>query len=216
MIGDSPAPQTTPLDASRLALAEAGGLAVQIEGAEVLVAAPDAPGLLSRASGVLALHGLDVRSASIATHAGTAVNRFSVQPRFGKLPEASLLQSDLRLALAESLDLGPRLVAKEQAYGRDRSALLSPPPRVLWFDAEATDATVMELRAADAIGLLHRVTTALERCGLDIRSALVSTLGASVVDAFYLTAADGSAVIPVGDREGITSAVLAAAAPAGH
>ena len=208
----NPVAAPTPLDTDRMALAQAGELAVQIDGDEVVVAAPDAPGLLSRASGVLALHGLDVRSASIATYAGTAVNRFRVQPRFGTLPDPVVLRNELRLALSGALELGQRLAAKEQAYARDRAAA-GPPPRVLWFDDEATDATVLELRAADAIGLLHRVTATLERSGLDIRSALVSTLGASVVDAFYVTGADGSPLIPADERAAVAAAVLAAAAP---
>jgi [protein-PII] uridylyltransferase len=211
MNGQTIAPQQ-PLDTGRLALAQAGELAVHVDGGEVVVAAPDAPGLLSRASGVLALHGLDVRSAAIATYAGTAVNRFVVQPRFGSLPESSVLQGDLRLAVADALPLGQRLAAKEQSYGRDSPANpWAPPPRVLWFDDEATDATVLELRAADSIGLLHRVTAVLERRGLDIRSALVSTLGASVVDAFYVTSADGSALVPAQEREAIAAEVLQAA-----
>lgn len=45
---------------------------------------------------------------------------------------------------------------------------------------------MLELRAADSLGLLHRVTAALERCGADIRSALVATMGGDVVDSFYL------------------------------
>jgi [protein-PII] uridylyltransferase len=65
---------------------------------------------------------------------------------------------------------------------------------VHWFDEEATDATVLELRTDDAIGLLHRVTAALERCGVDIRTARVSSLGGSVVDAFYVTTADGKPI----------------------
>jgi [protein-PII] uridylyltransferase len=62
---------------------------------------------------------------------------------------------------------------------------------LLWFDDEATDATVLEVRARDAIGLLHWVTAALESAAVDIRSARISSLGAHVVDAFYLTDADG-------------------------
>ena len=68
---------------------------------------------------------------------------------------------------------------------------MSPPPRLLWFDDEATDATVLEVRARDAIGLLHRLTGALESAGADIRSARISSLGSFVVDAFYLTDSDG-------------------------
>jgi [protein-PII] uridylyltransferase len=50
---------------------------------------------------------------------------------------------------------------------------------------------VLEVRTRDAIGLLHRLTAALESAGADIRSARISSLGAHVVDAFYLTGTDG-------------------------
>jgi [protein-PII] uridylyltransferase len=86
-----------------------------------------------------------------------------------------------------------------------------PPPLVLWFDGAATDATVLELRAADAAGLLHRVTAALERCGLDVRGARVSTLGGAVVDAFYLVGPDGGPVTDPELRGRVGAAVLDAA-----
>ncbi|MYS66934.1 ACT domain-containing protein, partial [Streptomyces sp. SID5473] len=52
-------------------------------------------------------------------------------------------------------------------------------------------ATVLEVRAPDAPGLLHRIGLALEDAGVRVRSAHVSTLGANAVDAFYLTADGG-------------------------
>jgi [protein-PII] uridylyltransferase len=67
---------------------------------------------------------------------------------------------------------------------------------------------VLELRTDDAIGLLYRVICALERCGVQIRSALVSSLGGSVVDAFYLTLPD-EPVIPVTSRDRVASALAA-------
>ena len=81
-------PSPPPLDERGAELAEAGVLAVEIDGDEVIVAVPDALGVLYRAAGVLALHSLDVRAASIRTHAGMAVNAFVVEPRFGELPDA--------------------------------------------------------------------------------------------------------------------------------
>ena len=171
------------------------------------VAAPDAPGLLSRTAGVLALHQLDVRSAVVATVGRTAVDVFTVAPRFGRGPEPALLRADVARALAGSLPLAEKLAAKERAYGHRPG----PPPRVLWFDRAATGATVLELRAADAAGLLHRVTTALERCRLDVRGARVSTLGGAVVDAFYVVGEDGGPVTDPGLRRQVTDAVLAAA-----
>ncbi|MGB7980094.1 MAG: ACT domain-containing protein, partial [Candidatus Nanopelagicales bacterium] len=47
-------------------------------------------------------------------------------------------------------------------------------------------ATVLEVRAHDAPGLLHRIGTAIAGTGTDISAARVSTLGSEVVDVFYL------------------------------
>jgi [protein-PII] uridylyltransferase len=186
-------PELAPLDDERLALANAGQLAVQITGNEVVVAAPDQVGVLYRTAGVLALHSLDVRSASIRTQAGMAVNTFVVEPMFGSLPDPTLVRSDLARALEGNLGLADRLRAKERAYARDTR---TEPPTFLWFDDEATDATVLEIRTADSIGLLCRLTAALERCQLDVRSARVSSTAGSVVDAFYVTTRDGRLIPP--------------------
>jgi [protein-PII] uridylyltransferase len=182
-----------PLDEQRQALAEAGQLAVLIRGDEVIVAAPDSVGVLYRTAGVLALHSLDVRSASIRTHDGMAVNTFVVEPRFGRLPDPVLLRGDLARALDGALGLADRLREKEQSYARTASPAAQP-PTVHWFDDAATDATVVEFRATDAIGLLCRVTAALDRCQLDVRSARVSSTAGVVVDAFYVTTRDGRPV----------------------
>lgn len=191
-------PTAAPLDEERLAMAALGRLDVRFrEDSGVIVAAPDAVGVLYRTAGVLALHSLDVRSASIATVTGMAVNSFVVSPRFGRLPDPALLRADLVRALAGELGLAQRLRDKERSYGET-----SRPPTVTWIDDAATDATVCEIRAEDSIGLLCRLTAALERSGLDVRSALVSSLGGSVVDAFYLTTRDG-ALVPVAARADI-------------
>jgi len=207
-------PQPPPvLAAAHRELAAAGRdeVAVRVDGDSVTVAAPDRPGVLSRAAGVLALHQLDVRAASAVTVGPTAVDVFTVSPRFGTGPDPVLLRADLARALAGTLPLADRLAAKEAAYGRGPQQ----PPRVLWFDGAATGATVLELRAADAAGLLHRVTAALEQAGLDVRGARVSTLGGSAVDAFYVVGADGAPVTDPDVRRAVTAAVLASAGTSG-
>jgi len=193
--GEVPARQA-PIDDGARALAEAGQLAVEIRGDEVIVAAPDVVGTLYRTAGVLALHALDIRAASIRTHAGMAVNTFLVEPRFGRLPDPALVRGDLARALDGKLALADRLREKERSYARRGAAGADQPPAVHWFDDEATDATVVEFRAADAIGLLCRVTAALERCGVDVRSARVSSMAGVVVDAFYVTTRDGRPIPP--------------------
>ena len=142
--GSLPAPE--PPSPAVQELAGRSDLQVVIDDTDVIVVAPDAPGLLSSASGLLALHSLDVLAADVRTLNGMAVNRFSVTPRFGELPDPARLTADLRRILAGTLALDERLRAKESTYRRPRPAE-GAPPRLLWFDDEATDATVLEVRA---------------------------------------------------------------------
>jgi [protein-PII] uridylyltransferase len=198
-------PTAPPLDDRRRAMAEAGTLAVELDDDEVLVAAPDGRGVLSKTAGVLALHSLDVRAARIGTHAGMAVNSFVVEPRFGSFPDPIVVRTDLAKALGGDMPLDDRLQAKERAYSRGNGH--SRPATVHWFDDAATDATVVELRADDSIGLLYRITSTLERMGLDVHTAKVSSLGGSVVDAFYVTTQDGRPV-PGSERAAIESELV--------
>jgi [protein-PII] uridylyltransferase len=192
VLGGADVPRAPELDDEQRALADQGRLDVRVRGDEVLVVMPDAVGTLYRTAGVLALHSLDVRAASVATYGSMAVNVFTVSPRFGRMPDAALVRADLARAMDGELGLAQRLRNKEQAYGAGNSR----PPTVTWLDDAATDATVLEIRAEDRIGLLCRLTAALERSGLDVRSALVSSLGGSVVDSFYVTTRDGRLVPP--------------------
>jgi [protein-PII] uridylyltransferase len=60
------------------------------------------------------------------------------------------------------------------------------------FDNRASaSATVVDIQAPDSVGLLHRITSAFAELELDIRKALVSTVGHQVVDAFYVRDRDG-------------------------
>ncbi|MHA6625855.1 [protein-PII] uridylyltransferase [Pseudonocardia sichuanensis] len=174
--------------------------------ATVVVAVPDRRGMLAAAAGVLALHSLEVHAAELATLGGVGVFTFTVSPRFGGLPDPALLRSDLTRVLDGGLGLADALARKERDYAPTAAAEPPAPPRVLWFDDEATGAVVLELRGTDRIGLLHRVAAALEQCGADVRWARASTLGASVVDAFGLAGGTSRT-----ERRRIEKAVLAAA-----
>ncbi|HEX5812833.1 MAG TPA: [protein-PII] uridylyltransferase [Pseudonocardia sp.] len=207
------------------AVAAGGRLQVRFSGrnpATVLVVVADRPGVLSAAAGVLALHSLEVHAAELETVAAegegegacrpVAVLRFTVSPRFGGLPDAALLRAELGRVLDGTLALGEALARKE----RDYAPMLPPgevaaPARVLWFDDEVTGGVVLELRATDRIGMLHRVAAALEECDVQVRWARVATLGVSVVDSFGLLCPHHSDEGPSAQRRReIESAVLAA------
>ena len=141
-------------------------------------------------TGVLALHRLDVRSASVFADGPTGVTVCRVAPGFGALPDWALVRRDLRRALDGELDLE---AVRSPGRRRTPPARACRPPRrrrSCSDDASAT-ATVLEVRAPDALGVLHRITAALARCCLDVRTAHISTLGADVVDACYLVGPDG-------------------------
>ncbi|MDX3060741.1 MULTISPECIES: [protein-PII] uridylyltransferase [Streptomyces] len=169
-------------------------------GVELLIALPDRPGVLPAAAGVLALHRLTVRAADLRAvelptelgeSAGLLVLSWRVAAEYGSLPQASRLRADLVRALDGSLDIRARLAEREAAYPR-RRGVKAPPPRVTVAAAGSRLATVIEVRAQDAPGLLHRIGRALEQTAVRVRSAHISTLGANAVDAFYVTDADGA------------------------
>jgi len=153
---------------------------------------------------------LQVHSASVRTHGCTAVDVFEVSARFGSLPDPALLRESLARALDGTLALAEQLDRKERDYAvaDDPDA---PPARVLWFDDEATGAVVLELRAQDRIGLLHRLAAGLEACDVDIRWAKAATLGRSVVDSFCISGITGSGTLDPAARRRIVQAVLIAA-----
>ncbi len=190
---------------------------LQVDGttgpATVVVAVPDRLGSLAIAAGVLALRSLEVHAAELHTTRDdepVAVFTFTVSPKFGDMPDPAVLRTDLIRALEGTLVMAEALERKERDYAPMTPTGDAPaPPRVLWFDDEATAAVVLELRGTDRIGLLHRVAAALEGCGADLRWARVATLGVSVVDSFCLSVAPGA--LPAAQRRKIELAVLAAA-----
>jgi [protein-PII] uridylyltransferase len=70
------------------------------------------------------------------------------------------------------------------------------------------DATVVEVHAVDAIGVLYRITRALADLDLNIVSAKVQTLGDRVVDAFYVRDAAGQKVTDPSDLVEVERALL--------
>jgi [protein-PII] uridylyltransferase len=184
LLAGAPPPAPAPLTPAQEELVSAGDVALQHDGETVTVVAPDRPGLLSVAAGVLALHRLDVRAASAFSRGPTAVSVFRVSPRFGSLPDWTVVQGDLRHALDGTLDLPEKLATREAAYAR-RDQPVAPSTVRLVDDASET-ATVVEVRAPDELGVLHRISGVLALHSLDVRSAHISTLGADVVDAFYV------------------------------
>jgi [protein-PII] uridylyltransferase len=171
--------------------------ALSVDHSTLTVIAPDRPGLLTQVTGVLALHGLNVRSANVASEDGVAIEMFNVEPERGRWPTIVQLSDHLGEVVAGTLALEERLAERARTYRSDRrgSAPHLVTTEVTIDNGASANATVVEVRAEDVVGQLHRITRALGDCGLDVISAKVSTFGLAVVDAFYVRDANGSKIV---------------------
>jgi len=138
------------------------------------------------------------------------VSVFTVVARFGAIPDWVLVREDFRRALAGDLKPGERLAARELGVVRRATALAPAPPRVLFIDDASATATVVEVRAHDGVGVLHRIASAIAASGLDVRTAKVATLGAEVVDTFYVVRPDGTRLTNPTERAALEREILAA------
>jgi [protein-PII] uridylyltransferase len=209
--------ETEPLEpdrivtANRALMAEVRGTgfpSVSLQPPNVIVAAPDRPGLFSSVAGALALNGMDVRAANVSGQDGVAVEVFTVEVARGTWPDTAKLREDLAAVLSDRMAIGERLSERERTYPLRRGSAAHLPGSDVSVDNEASQtATVLEVRAPDEIGLLHRITRALFEAGLDVVSARVSTLGEMVVDAFYVRESGGSKVTDASRLSEITAEI---------
>lgn len=179
---------------------------------EVTMVARDRPGLFALMSGALALAGINILSAQVFTRAdGLALEVFRVvgafDPEFP--PERwERVRADAAGALGGELDLERELAAKRRTYARESRGKREPARVVV--DTYASDfATVIEVHAADRIGLLYAITSAIADAGLTIDVAKVATYGDDVIDSFYVRDLEGQKVADPERISAISSAVLA-------
>jgi [protein-PII] uridylyltransferase len=194
MAGAEVAQQPEVSDEQR-AQAEKGELRVTLEehssGYAVEVIAPDKPGLLSIVAGVFSISRLDVKSARTKTLGKSAVMYWIVTPE-PHAPDvtAAKLHDLIAVVLLDSKEVEEKLIARATAYASIPSIPV-PDPEVEIFTDAATDATVIEVRSHDRPGLLFRIGTAITQSKIDIRSAIVTTLGAEAIDTLYVTELTG-------------------------
>jgi [protein-PII] uridylyltransferase len=167
----------------------------------------DRTGLLATVAGVLALHRLTVLQAQVTTRAAIAYQRWQVAPTFGEPPRESALLDDLHRAIDGSYNVVEqvrrRLAPDELPHARQFTAA-----RIECMDIGART-TVLQVRAHDEPALLHRIAQAVSATQVAILGAKVETLGAEVVDVFFISEPDGQ---PLADerRAEVDRAVTAA------
>ncbi|GAA4802692.1 [protein-PII] uridylyltransferase [Nocardioides caeni] len=170
----------------------AGGFAIDVErledGARVSVVAPDRVGLLADVAATFALRRVPVRAARVWSQddVGMAVG-VSVWDVADDYLDPGALRDQLDAIVQRRVDPARRLAARTAGEGELAPTVVVRP--------EASDhATVIEVRAADRIGVVHQVSAALAALDVTVRSAHVSTLGPQAVDVFYVQEASAGAL----------------------
>lgn len=186
-----------------------GELWVGYDGDQLIAVSPDVPGTLSRVAGALALHDLDVLSAQAhSDEQGMAASAFRfLVPQRGIDRDA--VELDVRRALSAELALSARLADRARTYRRQRRTAAAKPEVAVLFDHHASgNSTVIEVRAPDTLGLLHRLTAALAELGLDVRHATVQSYGPQAIDTFYVRTRQGTRLLEERHRGEVERALL--------
>ncbi len=176
----------------------------------------DRPGILSLVAGTLAVHNVAVLGGSAFTRDdGIAIEVMYVadglahgidERRWARVAEA------VPQALAGTFPIDERLAETRSAY----ASMMQPAPiaTTVAVDNVGSDLySIVEVTAADRLGLLYAITHALHSLSLDIHVAKVDTIGREVVDAFYVRRENGRRVEAPDEierlRQRVTEAVRA-------
>jgi [protein-PII] uridylyltransferase len=191
----------TPLAEATIAAAERGEVTVTVTSYGSMhrldIVAADRLGLFADTAGLLAAHGLVVRSAVLRTVDGVALDEWHVESPDGDVPGRHDIERGLaRLATGDRTPLA-RLTRRASREGDSRGRGAGPGQvRALVASGASDSATVVEVRAGDRPGLLYDVGRALTNAGLDVRSAHIATYAGQALDSFYLTTDGGRMLSP--------------------
>lgn len=153
------------------------------DGSRVTVIAPDRVGLLADLAATLALQRIPVRAARAWSQDQYGVSVWEVgEPDL----DPAVLRQRYEAVVEGRVDAARRLRPAGPADALDPSVVIRP---------EASDqSTVLEVRAADRLGVIHLVCAALAALDIAVRSAHVDTLGPQAVDVFYLQESSAGAL----------------------
>lgn len=167
--------------------------------AEAVLVTRDRPGLFARVAGVLAAHRLNILSAVLNSRTdGWVVDVFRLE-RAGDGPDRwPRCETALRAVLRGEEEFG---AIEERLRRRGlRRPLPEVPPEVRVENEASRRYTVVELKAADRLGLLYDVARTLADEGCTIRIAKITTSLRRAVDAFYVEDANVGGKILDPDR----------------
>ncbi len=185
----------------------------QRDATEVTIHTADHPGLFAGLAGAFAMCGLSIVDAKIFTLSnGMALDVFWAQDVGGD-PLSNTKRARLLVMIERAL-AGAPISEEERARLKaklpERTRHFHVEPRVLIDNEASSTHTIIEVNGRDRPGLLHDVTGALTKLGLQIANAKISTYGHKVIDVFYVKDIFGLKVTESPKRKRIRDALLIA------
>ena len=174
----------------------------------------DRPGILQAVAGSLAVHNVNVLGGTAYTRDdGVAIDVMHVGDARGLGIDEQRWErifDSMSSALVGEFPIESRLEAARASYGAEPAALL--PTTVDIDNASSDEYSIVEVHAADRLGLLYTITTVLRDMSLDIHMAKVNTFGNEIVDAFYVRRENGRRIEASDEIERLVARVTAAVA----
>ena len=174
----------------------------------------DRPGILQAVAGSLAVHNVNVLGGTAYTRDdGVAIDVMHVGDGRGRDIDEQRWErifDSMSSALVGEFPIESRLAAARASYGAEPAAQL--PTTVEVDNASSDEYSIVEVHAADRLGLLYTITTALRDMSLDIHMAKVNTFGDEIVDAFYVRRQNGLRIEASDEIERLVARVTAAVA----
>jgi [protein-PII] uridylyltransferase len=166
---------------------------------ELTIVTLDKPYLFANICGVLALEGADIlRGQALTSRSGLVLDVFEFMDA-GRPILAEEFNRLLADVVGGRVDITSRLAEQHPSNGT-RTAVVP----LLYFDDDSSQRyTVLEVVAADAPGLLHRISRALSSFGCEVDLVLISTEAAKAIDVFHMT--KGGAKLSESDQLALTA-----------
>ena len=153
---------------------------------ELTVCAYDAYGMLYRTAGTLAAKSLNIlRAQAYTAKNGVMFDIFQITDPEGNISPYDDVWESVKSELRTALMNGYR--PPEAGLYSPRKPLPGPVFCSVEFDNETSDSfTIIDVEAADRVGILSTITRTLYELNLDIASAKIVTEGARALDSFYV------------------------------
>jgi [protein-PII] uridylyltransferase len=164
-------------------------------GTELLLYGEDRPALFAQIASVLDSRNCSIHDAHIAvTRDGHVFDSILILENDGSRIEGESRLRSIEQAIAEQLSKPGRSHNNTRKLSRQHKQL-DVPVKVRFYSSQ-DDATLIELEALDAPGILAKVGHAFVDCNLTLKLAKIATIGERAEDVFIVSNEHGKALTP--------------------